>query len=105
MQAELDAMGLATPVRIFGVNAAGAEAGNAQVCEGRSRPWLQDTPAANVTAAWGVTNRDVVMLDGENKVFRTYNLTEQDLANPTYYAELKSILVTAAGTAAAKSPH
>ena len=35
-------------MRILGVNAAGQEAGNALMCDGRTLPWLQDTQAADV---------------------------------------------------------
>ncbi len=60
-------------------------------------PWLQDTPQANVWRTWKVTNRDVVMLDGENRVFRVYNLTDHDLSAAGNYAELRGILLAAAG--------
>jgi len=96
MQAELDTIATARPVRIFGVNAAGQESGNALACDGRVLPWLQDTWQANVWGSWRVSYRDVVILDAENKVLQTYSLTAHDLADPASYAALESILVTAA---------
>ena len=78
------------------MNQAGLESGNATICAGRSLPWLQDTPSANVWGAWGVEFRDVVILDAENHLARTYNLTSHDLAVPANYAELRSILLSAA---------
>ena len=47
--------------------------------------------------AWDVTERDVVVLDEENKVATVYNLTQHDLADPVNYDTLKSILRNTAG--------
>jgi hypothetical protein len=82
-------------VFILGVNAAGLESGNADMTAGRDLPWLQDTLEANVWGAWKATWRDVMVLDGENRLFYTYNLTENDLSIPTHYAELRQILLNA----------
>ena len=89
-------MATARPIRILGVNKAGEEADNALVCQGRTLPWLQDTPAVNVWGSWRVTWRDVVVLDADNKIVRVYNLTDNDLHDPANYAELRGILVGAA---------
>ena len=78
------------------MNKAGEEAENALMCQGRSLPWLQDTPAADVWNAWHVTWRDVVVLDADNKVVRVYNLTDYDLRSAANYAELRGILLGAA---------
>lgn len=96
MQREVDTTATARPIRILGLNAAGYESGNADMCAGRSLPWLQDTPQANVWAAWQVNWRDVVVLDADNRVIRVYNLSDHDLSTPAHYSELKGILVSAA---------
>ena len=96
MQHDIDTVATPRPVHILGVNEAGQEADNALACQGRTLPWLQDTPAANVWASWRVTWRDVVILDGENKVVRIYNLTDHDLNVSAHYAELRGILLAAA---------
>lgn len=96
MQAELDTLATARAVEILGVNGAGEESGNALVCEGRSLPWLQDTPEARVWESWRVEYRDVVVLDASNRVVAVYNLTSRDLGQPAYYAELRDLLVAAA---------
>jgi hypothetical protein len=83
-------------VHILGVNAAGAEGGNAAICAGRHLPWLQDTVADSVWTSWGVAYRDVFVLDPENRVERIYNLTSFDLSVPANYDTLKAILTTAA---------
>jgi hypothetical protein len=96
MQKDVDTVTTAVPIRILGVNQAGLEAGNAGMCAGRTLPWLQDSTGVDVWKKWQVTFRDVVVLDAENKVLRTYNLTVNDLSNPAKYAELKRILLDAA---------
>lgn len=96
MQREVDTLATVRPIRLLGVNAIGSEGGNATICIGRSLPWLQDTPQAKVWTSWQVTYRDVIVLDAENRVIRVYNLTDHDLVNPTFYAELRDILLAAA---------
>ncbi len=96
MQAEIDTTTTAHPVRILGVNAVGQETGNAAICSGRTLPWLQDTPQADVWTAWRVNFRDLVILDTRNHVINVYNLTDHNLADSTNYATLKSMLITAA---------
>ena len=96
MQAEIDALGLDTGVAILGVNAVGAEGGNEAMCLGRQLPWLQDVAETDVWIAWGVTYRDVVILDRDNHFLRAYNLTTHNLGDPAAYADLKQILVETA---------
>jgi len=95
MQQELDAMLPPVPIRLLGVNEAGQESGNATITEGRDLPWLQDTAEAKVWSSWGVTYRDLVVLDGDNLPIAVYNLTEHDLASPTSYQELRQLLIDA----------
>ncbi len=89
MQDELTAAGL--DVTIVGLNAAGFEAGNASMCAGRDLAWLQDTAQELVWASWGITYRDVIVLDENNEVVAIYNLTDNDLGDPSRFAELKAI--------------
>lgn len=84
-------------IRILGVNEAGQESGNAVIVNGRTIPWLQDTPAENVWSDWDVTYRDVIILDADNEVVAVYNLTENDLTQPANYEVLKNMLLDAAG--------
>jgi len=80
------------------VNQAGEESGNADMCAGRTLPWLQDVPieAASAWHLWHVIERDLVILDADNKVVRVYNLTEHNLLVEANYAELRGILLEAA---------
>ena len=83
-------------MRSLGVNAIGLESGNQTICAGRALPWLQDVSSVDVWTSWGVTFRDVVILDAQNKRVGVYNLTEHDLRIPANYAALKSMLISAA---------
>ncbi|NUQ79718.1 MAG: hypothetical protein HUU21_39940 [Polyangiaceae bacterium] len=95
MQGELDAENLAVPIEILGVNEANVGTADFFVA-GKTLPWLQDTPAVNVWGLWGVTFRDVVVLDGQGKAIAVYNVTVHPLSDPANYAELKAVLQTAA---------
>ncbi len=64
---------------------------------GRTLPLLQDTASQNVWGRWTATWRDVMILNPENIHVDTYNLSDHDLANPAFYAELKARLKAAAG--------
>lgn len=97
MQQDLDLMALPLAVGILGVNEIGAESGNPEACNGRDIPWLQETAAEPVWAPWGVTYRDVIILDGDNVVIGVYNLTDHDLNVQANYDELKAMLAAAAG--------
>jgi len=103
MQKDIDTVSTAHAIRISGVNEAGQESGNDAICVGRTLPWLQDIPLADHSAwqLWHVTFRDVVVLDPDNAIVQVYNLTSHDLTNPANYAQLRQILVGAAGPPAA----
>lgn len=95
MQAELDADYPDADIDILGVNAIGYESNNAGITEGRTLPWLQDVEGQDVWIRWGVTYRDVVVLDRENYPVAVYNLTSNDLMSRASYDELMSILLAA----------
>lgn len=93
MQAELDTIATAMPIRILGLNETGQESGNSAIVVDNTIPWLQDTAAQDVWSDWDVTYRDVIVLDDENKVAGVFNLTDHDLSNPAEYNALKAMLV------------
>lgn len=99
MAAELAAEGHKVPIQIAGVDGAGLVGADHTCdgfCTGIAIPWLEDTPEQAAWTLWGVTYRDVYVLDPENKTIKVYNLTVHDLGNPANYAELKGILAAAA---------
>jgi hypothetical protein len=58
--------------------------------------WLQDTPESKVWSQWGVTYRDVQILDYSNRLVAVYNLSANDLANPSNFETLKQLFIAAA---------
>jgi hypothetical protein len=96
MQVEIDAAHPAKQVRLLGVNAVGAEAGNAAACAGRTLPWLQDVPGQQVWQSWAANYRDVVILGPGNVKLTVYNLSAHNLADTASFNGLKRILLAAA---------
>ena len=92
MQKELLSQNKRTKIRLIGINAAGYEGGISGMVEHRTLPLLQDTTRENVWGDWTATWRDLMILNPDNVHVDTYNLTSHDLANPTFYAELKARL-------------
>jgi hypothetical protein len=96
MQGELNTVTTTLPIRILGINAVGEEADNNLMVAGRTLPWLQDTKSQDVWTKWKVTWRDVIVLDGDNKVAGIYNLTDHNLQTQANYDSLKALLVKVA---------
>jgi hypothetical protein len=82
-------------VRLLGINSIGAD--GYPVPGGHALPWLQDTPAADVTALWSPAFRDVVILDEDNVYVTSYNLGTNDLGTQANYDYLKALLLQVAG--------
>lgn len=106
IQAELAAERAAAPSRlpiaVLGINQIGSQGGLVGFPASDSIPWVQDTPADSVWIKWrvseerGITYRDVVVLDRENRVITAYNVTDHSLGAPANYEALKTILRDAA---------
>ena len=101
MQQELDASG--ANVWIVGVDGIGYEDTTSRITEGRDLAWLQDTAEAGVWDSWGIAYRDVVVLDGDNRYLRTFNLTSGSLSDEGNYDELKDYLAEASDGVSADS--
>jgi hypothetical protein len=56
MHGELAAEKLPVAVEILGINPAAHESGNAEMCEGKDLPWLQENTEVSVWSAWSVTS-------------------------------------------------
>jgi hypothetical protein len=67
------------------------------IYEGWDLPWLLDTEKADWWGNWGVTLRDVVVLDRDGNEAVVFNLTEHNLDDPDEYATLKGLLLDSAG--------
>ncbi len=68
----------------------GHESGNEEFCSGRDLPWAQDDGA--VWDAWGVTYRDVVILDRDGNFHTVFNVTDNDLSLDENYWGLVTTL-------------
>lgn len=82
--------------QFFGVNEIGQEAGNSAVTLGRTTPWLQDEAQVKAWATWGVSYRDVYVLDADGRLFGVFNLTIHDLGQESEAAALRELLEAAA---------
>jgi hypothetical protein len=96
LQKEIDVENPETGISILGVNEAGY-GNNEAICEGRDIPWLQDTQEDDWWGTWGITYRDVVILNRDGNEEAVFNLTEHDLGNPNEYAAFKALLFDVAG--------
>ena len=100
LQTELDTDFGDLGVEIIGVNLAGRESGNSSFTSGRDIPWLQDVDADNdgdsdVWVEWGAQLRDVMIVDEQNQLVETINLTLYDLADTSNYDSLRDKIIGA----------
>lgn len=93
------------PIQILGVNEFGHESGNSLMSSDRVTPILQDVDANNNGSSdvwrevWDVTYRDVKILNQENELVGTVNLTPPegyDLGEQANYNALKQIIADVA---------
>jgi hypothetical protein len=105
MQSELRSEYPDLPIQIVGINEYGHESGNPLMTEGRTSPLLQDVDANNNGSSdvwndqWDVTYRDVKILNQQNEIVGTVNLTPPagfDLSADINYNALKQILTDVA---------
>jgi hypothetical protein len=101
MQKDLETNFPSTKVQFLGVNEEGEEDGNGQAVVGTKLPLLQDVDANNNRRSdvwhdsWGVTWRDVIVLNYKNERMGTYNLTANDLGQTPKYDQLREMVVQA----------
>lgn len=105
MQSELRAEFPDAPLQVIGVNEYGHESGDPQITEGSQTPFLQDvdTDGNGVSDVWydvlEITYRDVKILNQQNEVIGTVNLTTPggyDLREVANYEALKEIMADVA---------
>ena len=98
MQAELEAAYPMLDIQILGVNSVNQEVDFQTALADHSIPLLQDTDAdgdgrSDAWALWQAEWRDVVIVDGLNEAEGVFNLTENDLAVPENYQQLRSMIL------------
>ena len=84
-------------VQLHAINEMGYSSGIEAAVEKGSLPLLQDDSSQDVWTRWGVTYRDVVVLDGENRIAGVVNLSNNSLANEDTWSTLKGLLLEASG--------
>ena len=100
LQEDLDANYPDLGVEIVGINLAGRDSGNTSITAGVDLPWLQDEDSdadgnSDVWNDWGAQLRDVMIVDDQNRLVETINLTLNDLAETSNYDSLKAKIVGA----------
>ena len=60
--------------------------------------WLQETSDERVWTNWGVTYRDVWILDSSNRLSGVFNLTQHDLSRASEFTALKSMFIAVANS-------
>jgi hypothetical protein len=85
-------------IEIIGVNSylANNDDANQLVSSMNTLPWLQDTSSNLVWNLWGVTWRDLRILDSSNRLAGVINLTSHDLADSENYETAKAMFLAAA---------
>ena len=100
LQQDLDSAHPLLNIQLLGINEKGLEFSNGAITANRDLPWLQDVDAdedgrSDAFHSWDVTLRDVVVLDGENSRFGTFNVDSNDLASSDNYNALRELLIDA----------
>ena len=90
-------------IQLLGVNDEAFPSGNESITQGRMLPWVQDVDENNdnvsdAWAAWDIEYRDVAIVDQDNEMVTTFNLTTFNLATGTNYEDLKQLFIDAAAT-------
>lgn len=100
MQNELLDQTTGSPIQLFAINEAGEafQAAVPAMAALGTLPILQDTEEAAVWTSLGITYRDVLILDEENRWRGVYNLTTHDLSQPGNYEDLATMLFEVAGS-------
>ena len=77
---------------MLNINGAGA----ATYSSNRNLPMVADNSTDAIWSSWGGTWRDVVILDQNNEIYDSFNLTTYSLSSQTNYDTLKQLLIDAA---------
>lgn len=96
MQADLDADYPNLPIQILSVNGIGYSSGIASLTNAHTLPMVEDTNSDLIWTQWGAVWRDVMILDGNNELVDTFNLTSLTLNDTGNYDALKQLFIDTA---------
>ena len=71
-------------------------AGTASYSVDKDLPMVADNSTDDIWNSWGGSWRDVVILDANNEIYATYNLTTFSLSVSANYDDLKQLFIDAA---------
>lgn len=97
MQRRFEAMTPPVPAQIVVINEIGAESATASVIRDRGLPFLQDTTAARVWAAWGAHIRELWIVDGMGRRVEVIDLSTHSLTDPANATNTEARILAAAG--------
>lgn len=96
MQTELDSTHPNLEIEIFAINMIGTGAGTAYFSPSLDLPMVQDSSSLEIWDDWGALWRDVFILNENNELVLTYNLTQNNLSNSSNYNTLMQYFVDTA---------
>ena len=96
MQEELASERPDLPIQLLAVNEEGYESGLDTMSDLGDLPVLQDSTAAGAWNNWMATWRDVILVDSDGVAVYIFNLSGNDLGNPSNYEALKTALIAVA---------
>jgi hypothetical protein len=96
LQIELKAAHPDLNIEIVGINKSTDAIGNPVITDERALPWLQDDANSAAWRSWKAEYRDVRILDAQNRLLATYNLSSHDLSIAANRAALKKLFLDAA---------
>ena len=81
MQAELNNdPSISVNIEILAINQIGASSGISSISPTDILPVVEDDASLDIWNSWGGTWRDVLILNQQNEIYATYNLTQHNLA-------------------------
>ena len=96
MQDEINAEYPELNIQLLAIGRTGGDSGLSGMADSGDLPLFVDNDVENVWDDWGVTLRDVVILNEHNQQVAVFNLSTFSLSTPENYATLKALLIDTA---------
>ena len=96
MQTEINSTHPNLDIELFAINMIGTGAGTSYFSTSLNLPMVQDSSSLEIWDDWGALWRDVFILNENNELVLTYNLTQNNLSNSSNYNTLMQYFVDTA---------
>ena len=96
MQDELESAYPNLDIDLFAINMSGAGSGISYFTASQHLPVVQDDSILQIWSIWGGVWRDVFILDQNNVLVHTYNLTQYSLSDSANYDTLMQLFIDTA---------